>query len=102
MARARKLNGTFPPEADGWRRLAVVEDGGVDWHIFFRDGDPAWHQWKVAAKGKALRKANFWFSFLKAKPGSHANHELLREHHPKVFDVLEEVRAQVTGADDLL
>lgn len=100
---ARQVAGTFPLESDGWRRMAIIPDaGGKEWHVFFRGADPEWDQWKVAAKGRADCKANYWFSFRRAKPGAHPRYELLREHHPEVFDAVEEIRAQVTGADDLL
>ena len=97
----RGVKGTFPLEVEGWKRLAVVE-GGHRWHVFFRDTTPGWHQWKVAAEGRAPRKANFWFSYQDNKPREDRDYVLLREHHPEVFAVVEELRAQLTGEGDLV
>ncbi len=102
----KKVRGEFPNLGEGWHKLTVVEDGaGVPWHVFFSGRNSVWDLWRVVAEGEVDFRANYAFSCRKggaAGAVEHAHHKQLRDYRPEVFAEVELLRAQVTGADDLV
>ena len=65
VERAPRKHRGHPATENGWSPVGVVGTvDGVTWALYARcDSAHGWRSMKLAAKGWALNKANYWFSW---------------------------------------
>jgi hypothetical protein len=92
---AKNYMGKVPSGEDGWCELGEVEDDGVTWGVFVKKQAHTedWVTLKVAAKGRAYRKANYWLvkNFKTGQIGFCRDFATMRQHRPELHQKVEAV-----------
>ena len=99
----RTYSGRIPPAEDGWQLIESVKDNGQEWMVFQKPQTHSqeWKNYKVVVKGRAKKKANYWFArnHQTGKFAFSADYVNLKQHRPSLYDKVEKIINQVCTKD---
>jgi len=88
------------PKGDDWRQLGAVHDVGIQWVVYARSQPPPseWITIKVAADGRAARKANYWWTIHlpTRRIGYRRARDILAATRPSLAQAVDAIIARIT------
>lgn len=84
---ARMYQGNDP--GPDWECIEIFEHEGIEWYLYQREEtEGEWQNLKLAAQGRVLRKANYWFGWNGKRSNGARDWMTLTGHRPELHEAL--------------